>query len=98
MDTLRIPERFHRPSFSGNRKKPRSRLERLLLVVFLLSIFGTLPWASRAHAQSVSRFINYQGLIRDVDGFPLNDGPHDLTFKIYDAATGGTVLWSEVHP
>ncbi|RME06059.1 MAG: hypothetical protein D6812_02185, partial [Deltaproteobacteria bacterium] len=69
---------------------------RLLLVVcLLLFLFGG---GEAVHAQSVSRFINYQGLIRDVDGFPLNDGPHDLTFKIYDAATGGTVLWSEVHP
>ncbi|MCE2823763.1 MAG: tail fiber domain-containing protein [Saprospiraceae bacterium] len=39
--------------------------------------------------------IGVQGTVRKSDGNSLEDGSYDMTFRLYDAATGGTVLWSE---
>ena len=42
--------------------------------------------------------IPYQGYLTDANGNPLN-GSHILTFTLYDAPTGGTLLWGpENHP
>ena len=38
--------------------------------------------------------INYQGVLTDTDGNSLN-GDYQMTFTIYDAASGGNSLWSE---
>jgi hypothetical protein len=40
--------------------------------------------------------IDFQGLLLDDQGDPVN-GPADFSFAFFDAATGGTALWSEVH-
>ena len=44
----------------------------------------------------VPQLINYQAVLTDADGNPIN-GSRDIQFKIYDAATNGTELWSETH-
>lgn len=41
--------------------------------------------------------INYQGLLTDDSGDPI-DGSVDLEFAIYDTTNGGASLWSEAHP
>ena len=47
------------------------------------------------HSQSIPETINFQGVLKDASGNVVPDGNYDLTFKIYDAATAGTQLWSE---
>lgn len=48
-------------------------------------------------AADIPRLINYQGILTDSGGLPL-DGPHNLTFKIYpDTTQGAAALWTEVH-
>jgi hypothetical protein len=37
--------------------------------------------------------INYQGLLKE-DGVPV-EGSRDVTFRIYDSSTGGSMLWEE---
>jgi hypothetical protein len=40
--------------------------------------------------------LNYQGRLADpATGAPVPDGAYDITFNIYDAATDGTLVWSE---
>ena len=39
--------------------------------------------------------INYQGKLTDNTGVAVADGDYDMEFKLYDAATGGTTLWTE---
>ncbi|MBE0565689.1 MAG: hypothetical protein IH621_07030 [Krumholzibacteria bacterium] len=41
--------------------------------------------------------INYQGILTDTEGTPL-EGAHALQFAIYPDSTGGGPLWSELHP
>jgi len=43
----------------------------------------------------VPRIINYQGKLIDGSGLPEED-PVDLTFNIWDAASGGNKLWEQV--
>ena len=38
-----------------------------------------------------------QGVLRDPAGRTVQNGSHSVTFKLYDAESGGTELWSEVH-
>ncbi|MFA6281748.1 MAG: hypothetical protein WCY05_04525 [Candidatus Omnitrophota bacterium] len=73
----------------------------LVVFFFLFSVFFfqfsifTLP-SSNAYAE-VPRLINYQGRLTDSSGTPLN-GSYEITFRIYDAETAGTLLWTEVQP
>ena len=69
-----------------------------LLHAFLLTL---LALAGSMLAQSTPRppgSMAYQGYLVGLDGVPLgNAAPkaHDLVFRIYDAETGGTLLWAE---
>ncbi len=45
---------------------------------------------------SIPYEINYQGYLTDDQGDPLT-GTHNFVFSMYDAATGGTALWTENH-
>ena len=45
---------------------------------------------------SIPLVMNYQGKVTDTSGVAL-DGTYDITFRIFDDATGGTELWSEAH-
>lgn len=55
----------------------------VLLVLFLESVSGIIP-----------QRINYQGRLADAGGNPLN-GNYKFVFKIFDAETIGTGLWTE---
>jgi hypothetical protein len=61
------------------------------LCVFLVWFVGVS--VSRA---AVPETMSYQGVLTDGGGNPVADGPYDLTFKLYDAPTDGTLLWSEI--
>lgn len=59
-----------------------------------------LSAASLSQAQSVPQFIDYQGLVKDGSGNLLAPSPnppanYEMEFRIYDAATAGTVIWAE---
>jgi len=57
-----------------------------LLLTFILASF--------LYAQ-IPQTISYQGVLTDASGNPVPDGNYNLGFKLYDAAIGGTALWSE---
>jgi len=44
---------------------------------------------------SIPRTMSYQGILKDGDGNPVGDGNYSITFRIYDAATDGNLLWME---
>jgi len=63
-----------------------------LSALALLLSFGT------AHAQTITaapNTMNFQGRLAKPDGTPVPDGVHTVTFRIYDAQTGGNVKWAE---
>ncbi|MCI0329607.1 MAG: hypothetical protein L0196_01445, partial [candidate division Zixibacteria bacterium] len=44
---------------------------------------------------AVPQLINFQGILRDGNGNPVANGSYSVIFTIYDAASGGTNLWTE---
>ena len=49
-----------------------------------------------SHAlSSVPNLVNFQGILTEPGGLPVVDGPQSVTFRIYDAASGGAALWTE---
>ena len=66
----------------------------ILALAFMISlVFAPLVFAPYA---GVPHLVNYQGMLTDNEGNPLN-GLHDLTFKIYAVPSGGTALWTTAH-
>lgn len=45
----------------------------------------------------IPKLINYQGMLTDNDGKPLN-GTFMIVFGIYDSSSGGQIKWEEIHP
>jgi hypothetical protein len=62
-----------------------------LRVIAAMSVCALLLLAGGAGA--IPSTINYQGLLEE-DGTPV-EGSKSVTFRIYDAASGGSLLWEE---
>jgi len=45
---------------------------------------------------SVPRSMTYQGILKDGDGEGIPDSFFDVTFRLFDAESDGTMLWSQV--
>ncbi|MBU6332562.1 MAG: hypothetical protein KGQ80_09140 [Bacteroidetes bacterium] len=58
------------------------------------ALLATALLALAATAHAVPTEINYQGVLTDQNGNPVN-GVRAMQIKIYDAPTGGTLLYSE---
>lgn len=65
-----------------------------LIAVLTLSVWIGLLGFQAARA-AVPQIINYQGTLTDKGGTPVPNGNYSIEFRIYDVASGGTVLWSE---
>ncbi|MBI3021630.1 MAG: hypothetical protein HYY59_06525 [Candidatus Omnitrophica bacterium] len=68
----------------------------LLASLICCLLLSSLLLSSQAGAQ-VPHLIRYQGQAVDSQGVPL-EGPYTLTFRLYDAETGGTKVWEESQP
>ncbi len=60
-----------------------------IFVALAVILFAT----TFVHA-AVPHLIRFQGKVTDKAGAPLN-GSYNITFRVYDAVTGGTLKWSE---
>lgn len=65
-------------------------MRKLLLAVVLVVVAA----GSTARAE-VPKRLNFQGILLDSVEGVVPDGVYNLTFRIFDAATGGTALWEE---
>ncbi len=59
-----------------------------------LAVLAALVLVSGVSAQTPYT-VNYQGRLTDGSGLPVADGPHTVTFRIYDLPVAGTLLWTE---
>lgn len=70
-------------------------------VFFTLLVVGVLVWVQRAGAipgynsSASTNTIAYQGRLADAGGNPLT-GTYNMTFRLYDVASGGSALWTEL--
>ncbi len=70
-------------------------MKRILFVsMFLLWSVACGPWTNAGAA--IPRLINYQGKVTDSSNVPLT-GSYAVAFRIYDAESGGNMLWEENH-
>ncbi len=58
----------------------------LIILVFLANV----------GLAEIPKMINYQGMLTDDSGDPI-DGNPNIVFRIYDDTTGGTQKWTETH-
>ena len=56
-------------------------------------IFVLLFVAQVISAQS----INTQGVLRDANGYAMDDGTYSVSFRIYDSEFGGTLKWNDTY-
>ena len=74
---------------------PRTLPSRFLLPALCVAALALSSVPGRA---AVPPTMSYQGVLTDIGGTPLADGPHDLVFSLYTSETGGAPLWSESQP
>ena len=73
------------------------------LVMMALLLFAYHAWAAPSAAPQVAPasqvntgMLSYQGYLTDASDEPLT-GDVDITFRLYDAPSGGAALWTEAH-
>ncbi|MSP93561.1 MAG: DUF4215 domain-containing protein [Myxococcales bacterium] len=69
-----------------------ARTLRNLRVPLLLVVALGVPLSA---ASAVPGFTQAEGVLSATGGGPVADGDYAVSFKLYDAETGGNVLWSE---
>jgi hypothetical protein len=60
-----------------------------------LSAYNPLVVETAHAATGIFAPINYQGRITAINGTAVADGKYNVRFKIYNAAIGGSPVWSE---
>ena len=60
--------------------------------------WGAALWQSVTGTATVPPYLNYQGVLRDVEGKPMS-GLHKMTFRIYDRVSAplNEARWTEEH-
>jgi len=62
--------------------------------LFLNCLVSLLLFSTAISAQ-IPKTMSYQGVLADTSANAVADGNYNLTFRIYDVASGGTELWME---
>jgi len=60
-----------------------------ILLAAIVFSFVSAVWAA------VPQLINFQGVLKNGSGNPVTDSTYTITFTIYDAPSGGLLLWNE---
>ena len=66
------------------------RLSAAITTLILLALIGSVPLEAQ-----IPRLFSWQGLLTDQFRAPVPDGAYTVTIRLYEAATGGVVLWEE---
>ncbi len=70
-------------------------MKRTIAFSALTAVFVLAATTTVFAQASVPNLANFQGKLLTSGGSPVADGPHNFTFRIYDAAAGGILRWSE---
>jgi len=68
----------------------------VIALLFGLAMGAGALLAEETATDSAPPLINYQGQLSDSGGQPVS-GPVALQFKLYDASSGGNMIWTETH-
>lgn len=76
----------------------KSFLKKAICIVLASLILNSLFIIPAAFAVSgINKQMPYQGVLKTSSGVKVTDGNYDIVFKIYDAASGGSTLWTGTH-
>jgi hypothetical protein len=64
--------------------------------ILIVALF-VFPLSATVSAQA-PQTISYQGVLTDDAGLAVADGTYNMTFRLYEAASGGTSIWEETLP
>lgn len=79
-----------------NLKFNSTSLLKSLAISFLIFIFFISFSTKSLAATGIYEVINFQGkVVNKTAGTNVTNGNYDFTFRIYDAASGGTLIWTE---
>ncbi|MCD4813758.1 hypothetical protein K8S19_08720 [bacterium] len=67
-------------------------MKKLILLSFMMIIITTHAFAD------IPNTLNYQGRLMDSVQQPVVDGQYAVTFRLYAAESGGTMVWEEAQP
>ena len=62
---------------------------------FIIFCASFLVFTTHTAFGQVPQTMSYQGMLTNAEGIVVADGQYTLTFKLYDAAAGGQVVWAE---
>ncbi len=68
---------------------------RTLALGLFVALFACVSQSSVSALTTVPTKVNFQGRLTDASGLIVADGLYNMQFKLYDAASGGTLKWSE---
>ncbi|MEO8103909.1 MAG: hypothetical protein ABI790_15405 [Betaproteobacteria bacterium] len=68
-----------------------------MINLFRLALCAYLALIAPLCDAQIPPAINYQGFLTNPSGTPINSNV-PMTFRLYDVATGGTPLWTEIQP
>ena len=60
------------------------------ITLFLVLLISTVSFAQ------IPSLISFQGILKDSDGQPVEDGTYEVKFRIHDAETDGEILWESM--
>ncbi len=74
-----------------------TKFRRVLAIAFVVFSVSGITYLQQAQAASgINPTINFQGkVVNKTAGTNVTDGNYDFTFRLYDAASSGTLLWTE---
>ena len=73
------------------------RTTSILTRIILLPI-ALFALAAAAAQGQIPQLLNYQGVLSDAARTAVPDGSYTVAFRIYDAPSGGVMLWEETQP
>jgi hypothetical protein len=83
------------PGRAGTLNQPAPDMTRLSSLISLVPLFAGLA-APGLYAQAPAT-MSYQSFLTDAAGAPVTNADADFRFFLYDAASGGTEIWTEDH-
>src|SRR3989338_5753863 len=81
-----------------NHTKYQPWLTRFSLLTLGLGLVGFGWWLSLSSllaATGVNQQLNYQGKLTNSSGVQVTDGSWNFRFKLYNASSGGDLIWTE---
>ncbi len=80
---------------STKRIKAMRQIKAIKHLAALLGVLLALSAPAFAQVAPAPPLMNFQGRLTKANGTPVPDGTYSVTFSLYDALTGGSLVWTE---